>query len=145
MGAWTGKDKKDCATAEVNAARESDAWEWKPPGLSHDEQLEGESYRDVEERFLAFLEDQVLSTPALSTEADPKGKEPVVAIFSHHAAIRCALRPIVEASPRMLSPKLNLKNTSITEISYDAKTKGRKGGWSLVRVNDHAHLEGLGC
>ena len=57
MGAWTGKDKNDCATAEVNAARESDAWEWKPPGLSHDEQLEGESYRDVEERFLAFLED----------------------------------------------------------------------------------------
>jgi len=43
----------------------------------------------------------------------------------------------------MLSPKLSPANTSITELRYDAEVSGRKGGWSLVRVNDSAHLETL--
>ena len=56
MGAWTGKDKKECETAEVALAREHDCWEWQPHGLSEDEGLPGESYRDVEERVLRFLD-----------------------------------------------------------------------------------------
>jgi broad specificity phosphatase PhoE len=45
MGGWTGETKSSCNTAEVLRAREADAWEWRPPGLSADEQLPGESYR----------------------------------------------------------------------------------------------------
>lgn len=54
---------------------------------------------------------------------------PTIAVFSHHAAIRCVLRALVEASPRMLSPKLNLANTGITELVYTADKTGRLGGW----------------
>lgn len=72
----------------------------------------------------------------------PAASAPLILVFSHHAAIRCALRPLLEASPRMLSPKLSPKNTSITELSY-SPAKGRKGGWTLHRVNDAAHLEGM--
>ena len=135
MGDWTGKDKREVNSPAIKRAREADAWEWKPPGLSQDESLPGESYRDVEERFLRFLENHIL----------PKRKDEsgivTVAVFSHHAAIRCVLRPLLQASPRMLAGNLSPKNTSITELIYDSTTSGRKGGWRLVRINDFSHLE----
>jgi broad specificity phosphatase PhoE len=120
-------------------ARENDAWDWHPPGLSPDEHVPGESYHQVEERMLAFLDEIVLPQRKMVGNGD--GRVPIIAVFSHHAAIRCALRGLVEASPRMLGPKLSPKNTSITELMYDARKEGRKGGWTLVRANDYAHLD----
>ena len=126
MGGWTGQTISSCDTPTVRKEREADAWEWRPPGVSFDEGLPGESYRDVEDRFMAFLEG-ILSGGT-------------VAVFSHHAAIRCVLRAVLEASPRMLAPKLEPGNTSITVLRYDATSVGRKGGWSVVCINDTAHL-----
>ena len=125
--------------------------------------------RDVEERVLRFMEEVVLPpplppppspppplppppAPSAATSAPhsdpvpppppaPSTTTPVVAVFSHHAAIRCFLRAVAEASPRALTPKLSVANTGITELRYDAQAEGRKGGWSVVRVNDAAHLE----
>jgi broad specificity phosphatase PhoE len=144
MGAWTGSDKAVCNTAAVLRAREDDAWDWRPPGLSADESLPGESYHEVEDRVLAFLDEIVLPKCNIFATADKQGDEkhvPIIAIFSHHAAIRCALRGLLEASPRMLGPKLSPQNTSITELTYESGKSGRKGGWSLVRVNDYSHLQ----
>lgn len=56
MGSWTGKNKKACETADVKAAREKDCWEWAPPGRCEDEGIPAESYRDVEDRFMRFLD-----------------------------------------------------------------------------------------
>jgi broad specificity phosphatase PhoE len=196
MGSWTGRDKKACETAEVKAAREADCWEWRPPGRCEEEGIPGESYRDVEQRFVRFLEGAQLTSrrdragpccattrmqlPALtslcrslcltvrlvrgrcaevilqkaadgnrngSSQSDAASGAaaagvPVVLVFSHHAAIRCALRPLLECAPRMVSPKLSPKNTSITELSY-SPAAGRKGGWTLHRLNDAAHLEAM--
>jgi broad specificity phosphatase PhoE len=142
MGSWTGKNKQACETAEVKAAREADCWEWCPPGRCEAEGIPAESYRDVEERFVRFIDEVILPKAAhLDRAAASAAPTPVILVFSHHAAIRCALRPLLEASPRMLAPKLSPQNTSITELSY-SPAEGRKGGWTLHRVNDAAHLEG---
>eukprot|EP01043_Picozoa_sp_COSAG02_P086797 COSAG02_NODE_24190_length_695_cov_1.300336_2_plen_94_part_00 len=92
---------------------------------------------------MRFIDEVILSRAPHGERAGASAATmPVILIFSHHAAIRCALRPLLEASPRMLSPKLSPKNTSITELSY-SPAEGRKGGWTLHRVNDAAHLEGM--
>ena len=131
MGGWTGKDKQACKTDDAVAARERDAWDWRPPGISDDERLPGESYHHVEERMHKFLESLlVVATDSDTTSSGASGRStPVIAVFSHHAAIRCVLRALVEASPRMLSPKLDLANTAITELVYTADKTGRLGGW----------------
>ena len=167
MGGWTGLDKKTVNTPDIKKAREVDAWEWRPDGVCAEEGLEGESYRMVEERFMQFLEEIVLSSNGFEDGAATPSHHsssfksqltgimsslagvanemelPCVAVFSHHAAIRCVLRAITESSPRILAPKLSPANTSITEIKYDARSTGRAGGWSVIRVNDAGHLEGL--
>ena len=144
MGGWTGKNKSECETPSVAAAREVDRWEWRPPGVSFDEGLPGESYRDVEQRVMRVLDELILPAHVQATKsAASKQPPPLVLIFAHHATIRCALRALLEASPRMLAPKLSPANTSITELLYTGgvKTRGtRNGGWSLIRVNDSAHL-----
>ena len=140
MGGWTGKRKVVCNTPLALAEREADAWEWRAPRRCPETGLVGESYRDVEERMVRFIERAVL--PASESRAHD-GATSIVAIFTHHCAIRCALRPLLEAAPLVLAPKLSPRNTSITELKYNAAAKGRKGGWSVVRVNDAAHLEGL--
>ena len=147
MGGWTGKRKAVCNTPLALAAREADAWEWRPPHTCPETGLGGESYRDVEQRMVDFIERFVLpaseSRAPEGTREGATGVSPVVAVFTHHCAIRCVLRPLLEAAPLVLAPKLSPRNTSITELHYNAAAKGRKGGWSVVRVNDAAHLEGL--
>jgi len=138
MGSWTGRKQSDVLTPEIVAARDRDAWTFRPPG-NCEENMPGESYRDAEERFLNFLEDVVLAPKG----GDEKSSEvPNVAVFSHHAAIRAVLRVVLEASPRMLSPKLDLHNTSVTILQYHTKP-GRMGGWTLVGINDASHLSSL--
>ena len=144
MGGWTGRRKAECATPAASAARERDAWEWRPPGRCAANGLLGESYRDVEERMVRFLNERVLRpSPSPAAAADAASSPITVAVFTHHCAIRCCLRSLLESSPLVLSPKLGPKNTSITELRYDADSTGRRGGWRVVRINDAAHLEGL--
>jgi len=137
MGGWTGKKQSEVLTPEMVEARNRDTWEFRPPGVCPEEKVVGESYKDCEERFSAFLEDFVL-TPT-EGEKVQSGKYLNVAVFSHYAAIRAVLRVLLECSPRMLAPKLELINTSVTTLQYDTKP-GRMGGWTLIGLNDAYHL-----
>uniref|UniRef100_A0A7S1IB55 Uncharacterized protein n=1 Tax=Eutreptiella gymnastica TaxID=73025 RepID=A0A7S1IB55_9EUGL len=129
-----------CDASPEGRQRETDAWEWRPPGRSTDpddaDVPVGESLRDVEARMLAFLD--TLTIPRAEW-----GPAPTVMVFTHHAAICCALRGILEASPLTIGPKGDPPNTSITELVYNAASQGRKGGWLVRTVFDSAHLEPL--
>lgn len=138
MGGWTGRKQSEVLTSEYVALRDLDAWTFRAPGKCGENML-AESYRDAEERFLNFLEDVVLEPSAGNGKSLDVSN---VVIFSHHAAIRSVLRVLLEASPRMLTPKLDLENTSVTVLEYNTKP-GRMGGWVLVGVNDATHLADL--
>ena len=147
----SGKDKKACERSPEGQDREADAWEWRPPGASVDPDDAvmpyGESYRDVEERMMQFLEGLTIADGGPDGDnshratALPSDQPPIVFVFTHHAAIRCALRAVLEASPIVIGPRSNPQNTSITELAYDAGDPGRRGGWRAVRLFDAAHLE----
>ncbi len=84
----------------------------------------GESYGQVIQRVRSWLGDQPAS-----------GR---VACVTHGGVVQAAVRLILgqEAGWRQ-GPKLTIANTSITVVRV------MDTGYSLLRLNDHAHLEGL--
>jgi probable phosphoglycerate mutase len=155
QGAWEGQDRRKIYTPEVMEEMNNNNWLTTPPGISPSDKCKGESQRDVEFRFLKFIEENILKPTEDGKDkvkkaddgALPVGQEfkqgggmPTVAIFSHGVAIRCLLRGLLQSAPARTHKSL-VDNTSITEFVYSTKPGG-KGGWFLIRFNDVAHLEG---
>jgi len=158
-GGWEGRLREEVYTPEVKAALEANYWQYRPEGLSP-EGLESESQQQVEQRIHRFVEEHVLKKPPGYDRTEPFR----VAVFGHGYAVKSPpcdslLQSVDEIFPsrshavfsshvsqgRSLSygssyqPQTRLDNTGITEVHYDV-APGSRGGWQLIRVNDHAHL-----
>lgn len=116
--------------------------------------LEGTNYDDVR----SFLETEAvrLSKPVFTVR--PEGGEsmqdvwsrldPIVerlrdsvidtAVVSHGGTVGLLVARLIEAGPTA-ARNIRINNCSVTELH-----RRGDGGWSLVRVNDTRHLEGLG-
>jgi broad specificity phosphatase PhoE len=107
-------------TKETLELIKKDPWNFAPP--------KGESQKQVEERFAKFVQEKIL---------DPwdRKKDLHVAIFGHGVAIKCLLRFVLDSNPQH-TWKIAIENTSVTEIAFTEEL-----GWSLMRVNDCAHLQ----
>eukprot|EP00927_Polykrikos_kofoidii_P067062 TRINITY_DN62598_c0_g1_i1.p1 TRINITY_DN62598_c0_g1~~TRINITY_DN62598_c0_g1_i1.p1 ORF type:complete len:329 (+),score=36.74 TRINITY_DN62598_c0_g1_i1:115-987(+) len=105
---------------------------FRPPGHSPDGDR-GESQHDVEVRMKQFVDELLLEGPHACT-----GQERTVVVFSHGIAIRSFLRGIMGADSRYVLHS-QTENTSITELVYKP-IGGDFGGWTVVRINDAAHL-----
>lgn len=102
--------------AEVRQAIWAGDCDAAPPG--------GESYRQV----MARVSDWLADLP-------PAGR---VATVVHGGVVQAAVRLFLGQHDGWKSgPRLSTANTSITEVLVTP------AGYSLVRLNDHAHLEGL--
>jgi broad specificity phosphatase PhoE len=122
QGAFERQPRAAVYTPEVMAQIKADQWEFRPPG--------GESQRDVEERMLRWVQQHAL----------PKyedGKRHAIAVFSHGMSIKCLLRGIMGFEPK-ITYSMVLDNTGIAELRYG------KRGWHPIRINDCAHLAGIG-
>ncbi len=118
QGDWEGKLRCDIYSLDVLAKINSDNWNFKPPN--------GESQRDVEERMMKWVQENLLY----------HYKEELIAgVFTHGLAIKCFLRGIMSFDPK-ITYKIDLENTSITRLKYSEK------GWHLITVNDAGHLIG---
>lgn len=84
---------------------------------------EGESTHEAGERFLEKLEEL--------SENHPDGK---ILVGGHSVVLKAVLMEILELKGKQYG-KLNLGNTSITELEFEGKE------WKIQRVNDTAHLE----
>ena len=85
---------------------------------------DGESSHDAGERFLNKLD-----------ELREEHVDERILIGGHSVVMKSVLMEILGLTGRYYR-KLNLGNTSITELKYNEEL-----GWSIVRVNDTAHLE----
>lgn len=87
-----------------------------PPG--------GESYRQVIERLRSWMGDL------------PSGRR--VACVTHGGVVEAAVRLVLgQEAGWQAGPRVSIANTSITEVRLGSR------GYSLMRLNDHAHLERL--
>ena len=114
QGKWVGKNREDAYNTETRKMIKADPWNFSAPV--------GESQREVEERMLEFITENILNKNY--------GR---VAIFGHGLAIKCTFRGIMGSHPK-LTYKITLDNTSITEFVYDGCDL------DLVRLNDTSHL-----
>ncbi|CAF1527590.1 unnamed protein product [Didymodactylos carnosus] len=119
QGEWEGKNRQETYTDEITALIEKDNYNFAAPG--------GESQAQVEKRMLDFINDHIL------LQFDPK-QSLKFGIFGHGFAFKCILRHILNSDPSM-TWKIQLDNTSITEIAYSVR------GWHIIRVNDISHLK----
>ncbi len=115
QGDWTGKHREEIYNNETMKLIDSDPWNFSAPN--------GESQKQVEERMLKYIYEDILS----------KNYDNVV-IFGHGVAFKCALRGILNSDPKY-TYKLVLENTSISEFNYDGKQL------NLVKWNDAYHLK----
>lgn len=84
----------------------------------------GESSHEAGERFLDKLD-----------ELKERHRNDTVLVGGHSVVLKSVLMNILDLSGGYYR-KLNLGNTSITELIYDDDI-----GWQIIRVNDTAHLE----
>ena len=84
----------------------------------------GESSYEAGERFLNKLE-----------EIKDLHKDQKILVGGHSVVMKSVLMNILDLTGEYYR-KLNLGNTSITELKYDKEL-----GWTIIRVNDTAHLE----
>jgi broad specificity phosphatase PhoE len=118
MGDFVGKERTEVYTVEQVAMIDKDPWHFAPPS--------GESQKEVEDRIAAFVQNNIISPW--------KGiGDRTIAIYGHAILFKCFLRYVLDSAPAM-TWKINLDNTSITEIGLNAK------GWHILRVNDVSHL-----
>jgi broad specificity phosphatase PhoE len=118
QGDLTGRIRAEIYTPEFKKFLDENSWTYIPPN--------GESQEMVAERMYNFL---IFNT-----------KEPIfnpgkkIALFTHGNAIKCLLRKIMGFHPKYIY-RMNIDNTSITELTYDEENEYR-----IIRVNDAAHL-----
>jgi probable phosphoglycerate mutase len=99
----------------------ADAWRaWSPNRQHTPAPGGGESYNQLQTRMLAFV------------EALPAGRH---AAFTHGGAIRSLLYRVM-GTPHGQGVRVDIDNTSITRLRVDAR------GFTIVTLNDHAHLHG---
>ena len=125
MGEWEGGNRAECYNEENMKKIKADTHNFAAPG--------GESQRQVEERMMQFIKNTVLPV------ASP-GRP--VFVFGHGMAFKTVLRHILNSDP-VMSRKIALHNTAITEIGYvseQAASRGLQEGWHLLRVNETSHL-----
>ena len=127
MGAFSGRRRAECYTPGVQKAIERDCHNFAPPG--------GESQRQVEERVVRYIETEVLPRC--------EGGGPPAVVVAHGVAIKCFLRRIL-GSDAAMTWKIQLNNTSITEVGLVEDPEDARAGWHLLRVNDHAHTREWG-
>ena len=152
QGGWEGRPRTEVHSAEVlarmNGARTR--YDFKPDGVGRDGAA-GESARQVEERMVRYLEEHVLPLPTAAGGEGPSspprgyatnlGRQHTAVIFTHGVAIKFLLRRLAMGSPAA-AWKQHVDNASITEVLY-SPDEGARGGWSVVRVNDASHMEGV--
>jgi broad specificity phosphatase PhoE len=125
QGDWEGKEKDKIYTPEVLAQLRQQHWKFKAPG--------GESEEELEIRMANCINADLV---------EERDKEDICAgIFGHGMAIKCFLRKITNSDPRM-TYRNSLDNCSITHVRY--VPSGQHEGWSVVKVNDNAHLAKVG-
>ena len=117
QGEWEGKLRDEIYTPERLRLINGDNWNFTPPG--------GESQRDVEERVLGWINNNLVSRYSQGITAG---------IFTHGFAIKCLLRGVMEFSPS-ITYRLDIDNTSVTRLKYS------ENGWSVIKINDASHLE----
>jgi len=115
QGDWVGKPRIEAYSSENIKLMNSDPWNFAAPN--------GESQRQVEDRMLNFLYNNVLNRNYSS-----------VAIYGHGMAFKCLTRGIMNLNPE-LTYKMVLDNTSITEFNYD------NNKLNLIKWNDTTHLK----
>ena len=118
QGQWEGQPRAEIYTPRMLATINAQNWEFTPPG--------GESQRTVEERMVAFVQQEIM--PLHQEDA-----RVTCAIFGHGVAFKCFLCYVLNSSPNM-THKIVLNNTAITRLRYDHR------GWHLLSVNDIGHL-----
>jgi broad specificity phosphatase PhoE len=113
-GIFEGKTWTNLDADEAAAARHwsEDRFGRRIPG--------GESYGDLMDRIAAFRAD-----------LPERGR---IAAFSHGGTIRSALYGVL-GRPTPGAWRVDIDNTSITRLRFD-----RRGGVTLVTINDHAHI-----
>jgi probable phosphoglycerate mutase len=117
QGEWESLPREQTYTPELLARMGNNNWDFKAPN--------GESQREVEERMHEWFEKDIKDAYECAR----------VAAFTHGVAIKCFLRGVLDSAPGM-TRMIELQNTSITRLSYDA------GLWTIKAVNDYAHLLG---
>jgi broad specificity phosphatase PhoE len=115
QGDWAGKIRNEVYTKEILAQMQVDNLHFKAPN--------GESQAEVADRMMDWLQTQI---------AECQVKTHYL-IFSHAVCIKCMFQKIMNSNPQ-LTYLINVHNTSITEFKYSEK------GFSLEKLNDHAHL-----
>ncbi len=124
QGDWEGKERSQIITPQVLEDMTKLHWEFKAPN--------GESQRDLEERAYGWVDETFLV----------KKKDNItVGLFTHGVTIKCFLRGALKFDPR-LTYRLEIDNCSITHLKY--AFEGQHKGWSLVKINDNAHLNKIG-
>lgn len=98
----------------------------------------GESISMVERRASKWLEENILYNPQIMKDCSDLAEagQPFlnIAIFCHGLVIKSLLHYIVGFDKSFIW-KIKIDNTSLTKLTFG------KQGWSLININDCAHLE----
>jgi broad specificity phosphatase PhoE len=123
QGDWTGQNRVEMYTPEILKKLNADPWNFSAP--------HGESQKQVEERMMEYIYEDVLS-----------GNPKTAIIYGHGVAFKCLLRGIIGSKPEH-TYMIRLDNASISELECESEysTKGYKQiHLRLVRWNDTVHL-----
>ena len=123
QGDWEGKERCEIYTSEVLAEMKAKHCNFRAPN--------GESQRDVEERVYSWVEKTLID----------RRKDLTVGVFGHGVATKCLLRRIMNSDPE-LTYRICINNCSISRVKYSHS--GQHEGWSLIKINDDAHLAEAG-
>jgi broad specificity phosphatase PhoE len=115
QGDWAGLVRSETYTPEVLAQIQADNLNFKAPN--------GESQAEVADRMMQWLETQIAENQVHT----------YFLVFTHGVAIKCLFQRIMQSNPQF-THLINIQNTSITEFKHSEK------GFSLEKLNDHAHL-----
>lgn len=123
-GDWEGKTKKEVYTEETINLMGSQGYDFKPP--------KGESQREVEERVYGWLKENILNR---------NDEDLTIGVVTHGMVIKCLTRKILNHDSS-IAYRTVIDNCSITQLQY--RHSGRHNGWTLVKINDSAHLLDVG-
>lgn len=97
---WEWISRSQTYTPEMLEKIRSDNWNFKAPNW--------ESQRDVEERMLKFLKNELMETQEWG----------IFAVYTHWLAIKCMLRWILDSNPS-LTYYISIDNTAMTKLTID--------------------------
>ena len=128
-GDWTEAKRSEVITPGIKLKMNYMGSGFLPPN--------GESMHQVERRASQWLENTIVYNPDICQLAKYRQQQGLnklnLIAFSHGMTIKCLLHYIMDFSPNFIW-KIELKNTSITKLSFDEE------GWKLLCINDYSHL-----